>query len=89
MTFPGQYGSTWAKFEQRADGKLDFSFSGTTFMPLGAGFGGDQLRFPLPFAGPAMSLASWKIMAEPSTLALGHLQPPFEDPGEAIQVDCL
>ena len=58
MTFPGQYGSAWAKFEQRADGKLDFSFSGTTFLPLGAGFGGDQLRFPLPFAGPAMSFAS-------------------------------
>lgn len=58
ITFPGQYGSAWAKFEQRPDGKLDFSFSGSTFMPLGAGFGGDQLRFPLPFAGPAMSFAS-------------------------------
>jgi hypothetical protein len=56
IMFPGQYGSTWARFEQRADGKLDFSFSGSTFMPLGAGFGGDQLR--LPFAGPAMSFAS-------------------------------
>jgi hypothetical protein len=58
MAFPGQYGSAWAKFEQRADGKLDFSFSGTTFMPLGPGFGGEPLRFPLPFAGPAMSFAS-------------------------------
>jgi hypothetical protein len=58
IMFPGQYGSSWAKFEQRADGKLDFSFSGTTFMPLGAGFGGDPLRFPLPFAGPAMAFAS-------------------------------
>jgi hypothetical protein len=58
IMFPGQYGSAWARFEQRADGKLDFSFSGVTFMPLGAGFGGDELRFPLPFAGPAMSFAS-------------------------------
>jgi hypothetical protein len=58
IMFPGQYGSSWAKFEQRADGKLDFSFSGVTFMPLGAGFGGDPVRFPLPFAGPAMSFAS-------------------------------
>jgi hypothetical protein len=58
IQFPGQYGSAWAKFEQRADGKLDFSFSGVTFMPLGAGFGGDPLRFPLPFAGPSMQFAS-------------------------------
>jgi len=58
IMFPGQYGSAWAKFEPRADGKLDFSFSGSTFLPLGGGFGGDQLRFPLPFAGPAMSFAS-------------------------------
>ena len=27
-------------------------------MPLGAGFGGDELRFPLPFAGPSMQFAS-------------------------------
>jgi hypothetical protein len=58
IAFPGQYGSAWARFEQRADGKLDFSFSGSTFMPLGAGFGGEPVRFPLPFAGPAMSFAS-------------------------------
>jgi hypothetical protein len=58
IMFPGQYGSSWARFSQRADGKLDFSFSGSTFMPLGAGFGGDPIRFPLPFAGPAMSFAS-------------------------------
>jgi hypothetical protein len=58
IQFPGQYGSAWAKFEPRADGTLDFSFSGVTFMPLGAGFGGDPLRFPLPFAGPSMQFAS-------------------------------
>jgi hypothetical protein len=58
ISFPGQYGSATATFEPRADGKLDFSFSGVTFMPLGAGFGGDQLRFPLPFCGPSMQFAS-------------------------------
>jgi hypothetical protein len=58
ITFPGQYGSAWAKFEQRPDGLLDFSFRGVTFLPLGAGFGGTPTRFPLPFAGPAMQFAS-------------------------------
>lgn len=58
ITFPGQYGSAYARFEPRADGKLDFSFSGVTFLPLGAGFGGEPTRFPLPFAGPAMKFAS-------------------------------
>jgi hypothetical protein len=57
IQFPGQYGSAWAKFEQRADGKLDFMFSGVTFLPLGGGFG-EPLRFPLPFAGPTMQFAS-------------------------------
>ena len=52
------YGSVFAKFEQRQDGTLDFLFSGVTFLPLGPGFGGDTLRFPLPFAGPSMHFAS-------------------------------
>ena len=52
------YGSVWAKFEQRADGTLDFMMNGVSFMPLGAGFGGEVLRFPLPFSGPAMRFAS-------------------------------
>jgi hypothetical protein len=52
------YGSAWAKFEQRADGTLDFMMNGVSFMPLGAGFGGEPLRFPLPFTGPAMQFAS-------------------------------
>ena len=52
------YGSAWAKFEQRADGTLDFMMNGVSFMPLGAGFGGEPLRFPLPFSGPDMEFAS-------------------------------
>ncbi|MEX1127839.1 MAG: hypothetical protein WEB50_04655 [Vicinamibacterales bacterium] len=58
ISFPGQYGSSWATFEQREDGLLDFSFRGMTFLPFGPGFGGQPTRFPLPFAGPAMHFAS-------------------------------
>ncbi|MEQ1727243.1 MAG: hypothetical protein ABL982_02590 [Vicinamibacterales bacterium] len=52
------YGSAWAKFEQLEDGTLDFLFNGTTFLPLGPGFGGVPLKFPLPFAGPSGQFAS-------------------------------
>jgi hypothetical protein len=58
ISFPGQYGSAWAKFEPRDDGLLDFSFRGMTFLPFGPGFGGQPTRFPLPFAGPTMHFAS-------------------------------
>ena len=49
VRFPGEYGSAWAKFEQRPDGGLDFTLRGTTFIPLGPG-----LRFPLPFVGAGL-----------------------------------
>ena len=55
---PPHYGSVWARFEQAADGTLDFSMSGVSFLPLGPGFGGEPLRFPLPFSGPKMQFAS-------------------------------
>lgn len=55
---PPHYGSVWGRFEQRADGTLDFSMSGISFLPLGPGFGGKPLRFPLPFSGPKMQFAS-------------------------------
>ena len=58
ITFPGQYGSAWVQFAQRLDGKLDFTFYGSTFFPLGTGFGGIPLRFPLPFASPTLDFAS-------------------------------
>jgi hypothetical protein len=58
ISFPGQYGSAWARFEQRPDGRLDFSFYGTTFLPLGKDLGGSPLRFPLPFAGPTLEFAT-------------------------------
>ncbi len=37
LMFPGQYGSASARFEQRGDGLLDFTFYGSTFVPLGDG----------------------------------------------------
>jgi hypothetical protein len=53
MSFPGQYGSAWARFEQRADGKLDFTFYGSTFVPLGKG-----IVWPLNFVGPSGQFAT-------------------------------
>jgi hypothetical protein len=53
LSFPGPYGSAYAKFEQRADGKLDFTFAGSTFVPLG-----DGTFFPLNFGGPSRQFAS-------------------------------
>ena len=42
------YASSWAEFEQRADGQLDFTFYGSMFVPLGPG-----TVWPLNFAGPS------------------------------------
>ena len=53
LSFPGPYGSACVKFEQRGDGKLDLTFSGSTFVPLGAG-----TSFPLNFCGPSRQFAS-------------------------------
>lgn len=58
VSFPGVRGHAWAKFEQRADGLLDFSFRGSTFYPLGKDAGGEPIRFPLPFCGPDGQCAS-------------------------------
>jgi hypothetical protein len=49
VRFPGPYGTAWAQFDQRPDGKLDFFFHGTTFIPLGSG-----TRFPLAFGSAGM-----------------------------------
>jgi hypothetical protein len=58
VTFPGQYGSAEAEFEQRPDGLLDFTFYGTTFLPLGGNTQGDPMRLPLPFCGPLVQCGS-------------------------------
>jgi hypothetical protein len=51
--FPGQYGSAAARFEPRPDGKLDFSFYGSTYAPLGR-----DIRWPLNFVGPSGEFAT-------------------------------
>ena len=53
LSFPGPYGSACATFEQRADGLLDFTFVGTTFVPLGNG-----TVWPLNFTGPDFDFAT-------------------------------
>ncbi len=80
------YGSVWAKFEQREDGTLDFMMSGVSFMPLGAGFGGETLRFPLPFSGPEMQFASVPAVgtALHPHLRLSTRAPEGPTPGRAV-----
>jgi hypothetical protein len=53
ISFPGQYGSARVKFEQRADGKLDFTFYGSTFVPLGK-----DIRWPLNFISGTRQFAT-------------------------------
>jgi len=56
IDFPGFYGSTWARFDQRADGLLDFTLYATTFIPLSVL--GAPVRFPLPFVSASGRFAS-------------------------------
>lgn len=60
FVFPGAYGDVDVRFEQRPDGRLDFTLSASTFLPLGNNFDGDPVRFPLPFCGPLLFCASLK-----------------------------
>ena len=53
LSFPGPYGSAYARFDPRPDGKLDFTFYGSAYVPLGK-----DIRWPLPFAGPSMQFAT-------------------------------
>lgn len=60
LIFPGppNTGSSWIRFEQRADGKLDVTLAGNLFLPLGEGGNGELTRFPLPFGTPDLKCAS-------------------------------
>jgi hypothetical protein len=80
IEFPGLYGSADAKFEQRADGLLDFTFYGTTFLPLGGALEGDPVRFPLPLAGPSLEFAS---ITAPGTSLHPHIHLSTKDPEPA------
>lgn len=53
LMFPGQYGSAWAQFKQREDGLLDFTFYGSTFVPLG-----NNIRWPLNIFSPSGQFAT-------------------------------
>src|SRR6185503_19296309 len=46
------YGSAWARFEQRDDGLLDFTFYGSMFAPVG------PIVWPLNFVGPSGQFAT-------------------------------
>jgi hypothetical protein len=75
IKFPGVYGSSWAKFSQRDDGLLDFTFYGSSFLPLGNKIEGDGLvgdipRFPLPFCNIRLDCAS---IPSPGTSLHPHL----------------
>jgi hypothetical protein len=48
------YGTAAGRFLQRDDGRLDFLFHGTAFVPMGPGF-----RFALPIGGPDGDFASF------------------------------
>ncbi|HKA00350.1 MAG TPA: hypothetical protein VKE70_27755 [Candidatus Solibacter sp.] len=61
FVFPGVYGSAEAVFEQRPDGLLDFTFYGSTFLPLGNNVEGDPVRLPLPFCGPLLQCGSIQV----------------------------
>ncbi len=70
IKFPGIYGSSWARFEQRPDGLLDFTFYGSSFLALGNTIDGDVPRFPLPFCDYHLDCAS---IPAPGTSLHPHL----------------
>lgn len=83
LSFPGPYGSAWAKFEQRADGLLDFSFYGSTFVPLGPG-----IRWPLNFfsaTGQFASVPAAGTVMHPH-LSLSTKEPAHDAGGEPLDV---
>jgi hypothetical protein len=81
MSFPGQYGSAWAQFEQRPDGKLDFSFYGSTFVPLGKG-----IIWPLNFVGPSGQFAT---IPAAGTVMHPHLSLSTKDSGAVFEESSL
>jgi hypothetical protein len=66
------YASARAQFEQRPDGKLDFTFYGSMFVPLGP-----TTVWPLNFVGPSGQFAT---IVSPGTVMHPHLQLSTRDP---------
>src|SRR5262249_42004560 len=81
LSYPGQYGSAWAQFEQRPDGLLDFSFYGSTFVPLGKG-----IRWPLNFVRPSQQFAT--LPAE-GTVLHPHLALRAREPADPTGLENL
>jgi hypothetical protein len=75
LSFPGQYGTSWAQFEQRSDGLLDFTFYGSTFVPLGR-----DIRWPLNFFSATQQFAT--IPAQ-GTVMHPHLSLSTKEPESA------
>ncbi|HWM89250.1 MAG TPA: DinB family protein [Thermoanaerobaculia bacterium] len=89
ITFPGQYGSAWARFDPRPDGRLDFTFYGSTFLPLGSRLGNDPVAWALPFSSPAADFASIPAsgMAMHPHMQLSTREPDeTEEAGELLDV---
>jgi len=76
--FPYARVDAWARFEQRDDGLLDYTFRLSTFLPLGQVRGDDPVRAPLPYCGPDFDCGS--VLARGSTphfhLYLSTKEPP-------------
>jgi hypothetical protein len=85
--FPGIYGSAHASFEQREDGLLDFTFKGSSFLPLGNNVLGDPVRIPLPLCGPFLNCAG---IEAPGTSLHPQIRVSTKAPEEAsCQPDCF
>ncbi|PYT23161.1 MAG: hypothetical protein DMG57_32910 [Acidobacteria bacterium] len=86
FAFPGAAGSARAEFTQRPDGLLDFTFYGSTFLPLGSNISGDPVRIPMPFTGPAFEIGS---IQAPGTSLHPHIRISTKDPdGTECGVNC-
>ena len=77
---PQYYGSAWARFEQRDDGLLDFTFYGSMFAPVG------PVVWPLNFVGPSGQFAT---IPAAGTVMHPHLHLSTKEPargGECPQI---
>jgi len=82
LDFPGIYGTALARFEQRSDGLLDFTFFGDTFVPTGNNLNGlldDKVRTLLPFCGTAGYVCG---MQAPGTTLRPRLRITTKEPAE-------
>ena len=85
IAFPGQYGSSWARFDPRPDGLLDFTFYGSTFLPLSSVIP-DPVVWALPFSSATAEFAHIPAsgMAMHPHLQLSTREPEAGAAGEAL-----